>query len=209
MQTLLNEEQQIEFIQRLWGRFGILLIVSVFSIIFFIGGVQFLKQYHQKQAAAASIVYETLIEAAKKNNRDTALAQANTLVKHYKKTVYASYAHLILAKLAINEKLFDQAINSFKWVTLNANKPVLKELACVRWIRLLIHQNQIQAALDLIQKNNFKIFKPIVDELEGDAAMTLGQRAHARAAYQSALDGSSLERPLLAMKRAQLATTDL
>lgn len=199
-----NEDQQIEMIKSLWDRYGnVILSLFVFSIVA-AAGMQFWQKREVRQAEGASILYESVVTAVEEKNFDVAEQQTDFLVKHFSRSVYSSYANLILAKHAIENKEYDNANKYFNWVRQYSPSLVLKELANIRQARLLISRNKLEDAADILEKNRFKVYQPLAIELKGDVELALGHTDLAKEAYQRSLNASSLPRPILRMKVARL-----
>lgn len=208
MSQVYNEDQQIEQIKEWWSAYGNAIIAVVLAAVVFVAAWQGWHRFEARREAGASILYESLIVALDSEDFDTARNQAELLSKNFRRTVYASYGNLLMAKVAIEKKDYDEAERYFEFVRSKSPSLVMRELASVRSLRLMVNRERYQDALDLIDRTRFKVFSPLVEELKGDAELALGHRDNAKKAYQKALDASTIQRPILKMKLARIVNLD-
>jgi predicted negative regulator of RcsB-dependent stress response len=115
----------------------------------------------------------------------------------------------MLARDAILKKNYPEAHTQLQWVLKHSKDPSIREIARLRIARLLIAENKAQTALELLKKIDDKNFIGLIDEIRGDAYLSINDPKAARAAYQQALNelpNAEVTRPILQMKYDNLAT---
>ncbi|MCW5588475.1 MAG: tetratricopeptide repeat protein [Legionellales bacterium] len=198
-----SEQEQIELVKNLWKRYGLPLIigVAIASLVTF-AWRYWLQLQHQKINQASVLYEQTLINLQNDNNPD-AIASAQLIQKSYSRTAYAAPAALLLAKIAVNQQKFSQAITDLKWAIDHTKITALKEVAIIREARVLVQMQQYQPALTLLNSLQDKNYVAVSEEIKGDIYSALNQPQEAKNAYQLALNAlpdKGLNNPLLVMK---------
>jgi predicted negative regulator of RcsB-dependent stress response len=211
----LTEEQQLAEIKQWFEKYGkiVLLVVSTITFSFF--GYQGWQYYQKTTAQAAAAVYQemTVTIAAieqDKSNQDKAEKLANRLKTEYKRTTYAQFAALFIAKFAVEQKKYDQAIEELQWVLDRHPAEPIKLTTQLRLARVWLAKEDAIKALSFIENVQAGAFTASYEELKGDVYIKLGKTNEARVAYQKAVDAAkqadALEhRSILEMKLDDLA----
>lgn len=204
MANTLDEDDDLRRLKDWWRANGLALVLGALAGLALIGGWQGWQMYSERQALAASALFdrfEALRESQPQAEQLAALAQE--LQAGYSASPYASWAGLALADFLVQRQAYDQAIEQLQWVVDNADPPPLEHLARVRQARLMWAQGQGEAALKKLDVAYPVAFTPLYAELIGDIHADDGDAAEARSAYKKALatlppaaDGSALRRKL-------------
>jgi predicted negative regulator of RcsB-dependent stress response len=202
-----NPDDQVHQLKAWWKQYGKSLIAGVVIGAMLLGGINYWRQYRVHQAEAASVLYEALLADVQQGRSENAAATSGKLMQDYPATPYAGKAALLAARLRYDARDIAGARQSLEWAMKNATEDAVQHSARLRLGRILLDQNETDAALTLIQVKGFDGFTSEYEELRGDLLLAKGDRDGARRAYQTALAklprGSSYG-SLLAMKRDNL-----
>ncbi len=203
-----TEAEQIEQIKKLWLEYGTAIIVGVVIALIVGFSWRYWQQRHEDTLAHVSIRYEQLLTNVVNGNTNAVEQQANHLIERYPHTPYTQLAALQLARQDVYQGRFTDAEQKLNWIMKHGDSAPLRQIARLRAARVLVAENQPQAALDLLKKSDDKAYDPVVWEMRGDILLTQNKRAEARTAYKNALDalpGFAEMQPLLQMKYNDLA----
>lgn len=209
MSTYLTEQQQIDQIAQWWKKYGLSTVI-IFVIALAAGiGWRFWLQHREVKLARGSTHYEELLNAVVNDDTASAMKEANLLKSNYRYTPYSALATLMLARGYVYQNDYPKAEKELTWVMKHASTHSLKEIARLRYARILNQEDKPREALKLLEKTNDVGYMPMINEVKGDSYLLLNQKNSARTAYQQALSsipGYAAMRPVLAMKLDNLAT---
>ena len=212
----LTDEEQLESLKRWWKENGLQLVLI---IALSVGGWYAWQQWQGNKkikAEMGSLVYIEMMDLASQAplsalldaQREAMVEKSQVLINDYASTQYAHYARLLLAKLAVAEKRFDDAAAELQTVIDDTEGEELSYIARMRLARLEMGRENYSRALDVIAGDTPPALLASVAELRGDIHLFAGDQPAARAAYQRALDtvGSSDQRlgALLELKLNQV-----
>ncbi len=135
----LTDEEQAERIKQWWRDNGVSVVISVVVAVAAVLGWQQWQSYQQKTAASASVVYERMTNALSGASAGDGQAAeevrsaANTLMSEHDGTIYADFAALTLARLAVQDRDLETAAAELNKVV---NAPAQAHLAYVAGILL-------------------------------------------------------------------------
>ncbi len=202
-----NEEQQVERIKEFWAEHGKGIIAG--AVIGF--GLFFGWRYYDKAqidaANAASAGYQQVANQLQQD-ADNAVANAQQFINDNAGSQYAHLASLQLAQHAATNGDLATAVTALQTVATDADDINLQALANIRLARVLLAQQQYDAALAAVQAEMPSAYQAAAAELQGDIYADQGQNEQAREAYQRALasEGESLT-PALELKLNSLAAS--
>lgn len=218
MAELRTEEEQVEALKNWWNENGKSLVVAV---VVALGGVFGWKTWQQQQhdaAEAASIAYQNLLDSvvvvlgAQGEEGDVATSQhlASELKSNHGSSEYARFASLLMAKVAVEQKQYDQALTELDWILANEPSSEMKNVVKLRKARVYLALGKYDQGLSELSQVSGEEFKVSVAELKGDLLLASGKESDAREAYQQAVDGTPdlASRPLLNIKLEDLAVSD-
>ncbi len=210
MSTYLTEEEQIEEIKKWWKNWGNFILTAIALCILAITGYHWWQQRNTRLTEAASTQYVQMISNVSNKDSSVATAHANSLISNFSNTPYASVAHLLLAKQAVDSDKLDLATKQLQTVVKTSTAPLFKQLARIRLARILNAQKHYTQAIDVLKTVDDKSFQSLIAEVLGDTYLAQGKKQQARAQYKIALDtlpkGGAMNRPLLEMKYNDTAT---
>ncbi len=186
-----TDEEQLEALKRWWRENGRAIIAGVVLALVGVLGWQQWNGYQERQAEAASNEYALLLdEIRSEDGYEAALARGQKLVDKYSGTPYATLAALRLAQYQVERGEFDAAAVQLRWAVQNGHNDSLRHIARLRLGRLLLGQQDYQAALDAVRTGDEGAFRSQYQELRGDIYAARGERDAAVRAYQAALAAS-------------------
>ncbi|PHS68800.1 MAG: hypothetical protein COB00_07235 [Alcanivorax sp.] len=184
-----TEEQQVERIKQFWNEHGKGIVAGlVVGFALFYGWRYYDAQVRADQEAASEKFESILVQL--EANQENSTAAAQEFVSSSDST-YALLAALELAKHAVENNDYATAVSALQTVRDNA-QPALRAVADIRQARILLAQEQYDAALAAAEAAaTVEAFKAQAAELKGDILLAQGDNAGARAAYQAALDAGA------------------
>ncbi|WP_305843529.1 YfgM family protein [Photobacterium leiognathi] len=202
MNDYATEEQQVEAIKSWWQENGKAVVLGA---VIGLGGLWGWRYYQSEVHAAkhvASDSYTQVVSALDENSKD-AVAEAKTFIDANKGSQYAVLTALQLAKVQVENKDLNGAVEQLQWVLNNTKDEAILPLATTRLARIYAEQQKFDEALSELKKVTVPSWKSKVAELRGDILLQKGDITGAREAYVEAQqDGSS---PALQMKLDDLA----
>jgi predicted negative regulator of RcsB-dependent stress response len=213
----ITEEEQIEALKRWWDENGKQTILAIVLTVGGYFGWQAWTQHVDDQAAAASLVYQEMLDNIAGNRPGETLATqqqadikqlAETLKQQHGGSQYAFNAALIKAKLAVESDDLASAAIELQWAMDNTDQTINKNIARLRLARVEAAQDNLDTALQLVQGVDAGEMKSAFDEAKGDFYLQQGNSAAAYTAYEAALIGvdgqDSSARALLQLKISQV-----
>ncbi|SFF54649.1 Putative negative regulator of RcsB-dependent stress response [Fontimonas thermophila] len=190
MTTHFEDEDQAERLKQWWKENWLALAGGLVIGLAAIFGWEAWQSHQDRRAQQASRMYEDLKKAIADARAQEAVRIGDALVAEYAGTPYAAGAALFLAAEAFKNGKPDEALVRLRWVREKASDPGLRQVARLREARVLWQQNQLDAALRLLD-GDMGEFTALAEELRGDIHLAQGDRAAARAAYEKALTATA------------------
>ena len=193
MDAYRTEEEQVEALKRWWdenGRSTIAAIIIAVSLSF---AYQTWKGSNERKAEQASDLYQTMLQAFSVASGDAALAEqgvalAGQLKEQYDGSVYAQFAALHLARLAVDKGDLAEAETQLRWVLGKADKGSdTARLAQLRLGRVLAASGDVDQALAVLGSDGQGSYQAAYAVARGDILMAEGRSDEARQAYTQAL----------------------
>lgn len=212
MATHLTEEEQIEAIKRWWKKNGLAIVAALVLSVGGFWGWQMYQSHVETRAQEASADYQRFVNALERFEdsegrevTESALrAQAEALMDEHSRTMYADFAALYLARLAVEQDDLAQAQTLLERVTKDGVNDTVKDLARLRLARVKAANGEMQAALEMLSARPSGAYASAFSEARGDVLHALNRRDEARTAYQEALqaisDPRSIRASLLQLK---------
>ena len=204
MEVYRTEEEQLEAIKRWLRQNGPGVLVGILVVVVAGLGWTTWQQRHHGQLEAASVQYQSLLEAVRQLDRaptpelqTTARHLADTLRKDYEGTTYAQFAALLRARLAVQDKDLAGAESELRWVLDQKPDAALAEIVRYRLARVLHAKGDDDVALKLVGEGAAGGYAHAFEKLRGDILLGRGDAAGARAAYEKAQQlQNKLEQPV-------------
>lgn len=166
------------------------------------------KNYQERQAEAASALYDDLRKSVGSRRLDDALATLTELEGAHGGSPYVDQGRLIMARVYIDGSDPDKAATYLKEVVDSASAPEIRNIARVRLARLLTFQEKYDDALKVLTNPGSESFGPLFHDVRGDVYVAMGKSAEARSEYEQALNGATaapvIDRPYVQAKLDQL-----
>lgn len=179
----LSEDEQVERLKAWWKSNGTSVVIGAALGISVIVGVNFWRGYTKTQGEEASARFAELLSATGAESRSI----GDELLAEYQNTPYAALSALYLAKLGYEEGNTEQVESMLKWALENAKQPSTQHVARLRLARVYLEQDNVDQAAQLTQVDAYDGFESEYNELIGDIAMSKGDAAAARTAYEKAV----------------------
>lgn len=209
MTEYLTEQEQVELLKSWVKQYSLVIISGVLIAVIGISGWRFWQQRQLKIYQHASMVFDEMLTNRARHDEAATLVQAKKLFSHYSETPYGQFAALMLGRNAIANNNYPEAEKQFSWVLKNSDISSLRQIARLRLARLKIAENAPQEAITLLDKIDDKSFSGMIDEVKGDAYLSMKNTDSAKKWYQQALQelpNAEVMRPLLQMKLDNLVT---
>lgn len=213
----ITEEEQIEALKRWWDENGKQIMLAIVLTVGGYFGWQAWTDHLDDQTAAASLVYQEMLDNmgtvapgdALDADKQAEISQlAETLKQDYSNTQYAFYAALIKAKLAVESTDLSAANTELRWAMDNADEAVNENIARLRLARVEAAAGNLDTALQLVQGVDAGEMKSAFDEAKGDFYQQQGNSGAAYSAYEAAMmgvdAGNSSASQLLQLKISQV-----
>ncbi len=204
--TTYSDQEEVEKLKAWWKTYGPALFVGVAIGLALLFGGKYWKEYQARMREEASVLYEQMLQAQRRADRDALRAVGARLVKEYDATPYAAMAALAMARAAIESGDVAGARSQLEWVLAHGRDPVTQHAARLRLGRVLIDAGEADKALALASIAEQGGYTAQYRELKGDALLALGRRDEALAAYKEALaQGAGAGATALTLKLDELS----
>ncbi len=206
----MTEQEQIEQLKSWIKQYAFTVIAGIAMACLMIFTWHSWQRYHNRLALHASGVYDEMLTLKAQNNSSGVNVQAHKLLGHYPNTPYAQMAAFMLAKEAVTNKNYPEAINQLNWVAKHTDSTQIAAIAKIRIARIQVLEKKNDEALATLKQITDNSFSGLADELKGDIYMSMKNPTKAKETYQLALkelpQDEATRRPLLQMKLDNLTT---
>lgn len=189
MEGYLSEQEQVEAIKKWLKENGTAVIVGLVLGLGAISGWRYWQAHERARAEAASALFTQVMAASKSQQPAQAEKLARQVVGEYADTTYASFAALMLAKLAVEKQDLPAATQQLNWVLEHSDDAALKRLAHLRLARVLLAQGKHEEAWSQLATLPADSPSAAVAELRGDILLAQGRREEAGKQYLQAYAG--------------------
>ena len=187
-----SDREQVEALKTWWRKNGMPILAGVGIGL---GGLYAWRAWQAEahvDAEQASRRFEELVTALAENkvpeNKTGTLAgQAEQILDEHDGTVYATFAALALARLAVEAGDLQKARGHLQWVLDHTRHAPVKRLAKLRLARVLLSAGETDKAWSLVEELKDGPESTSYQELKGDVLRAQGRVAEARRAYDEAL----------------------
>ena len=152
-----QEEEQVEAIKKWWNENGKSIIAGIIIGITAIFGWRGYENHTAMQAKAASMLYEQLLVASRKNDADNMRRFANSIIADYGSSTYAVFSKLMLAKIESEQSNFENAEAYLSSILDNNLRDEFKHIVRLRLVRVLIANNKLDSAEKILSKIESKL----------------------------------------------------
>ncbi len=183
----LHEQEQVakvKYFWRDWGKYIALLVVIL--IIAYIASVAW-NWHNKQQALKAANIYNEFTTSITAKDKTKVYALANELEQQYPKVEYTVMANLSAAKIAVDNKDQDKAIEFLNWNIQNAKDKGLVAMSRLNLANIYIDKQKFDMAMDVLKANQNTAFDALFYSARGDLYIAKGDNDKARDAYKEAL----------------------
>ena len=181
-----SEEEQVAAIKKWWKENGTSVILGIVIGSAALFGWRFWQGQITAKGEQASMIYSQLEQQIAGQKSEDAAITGKQLMQDYPETPYASFAGLLLAKVAVDAQDIEAADNYLGWVIDNGNPEELVQIAIMRSARLSLDNDNADSAWALIATMNDASSLSSYHELKGDILLAQGKQDEAKNAYLQA-----------------------
>ena len=193
MDVYTSEAQQIEAIKKWWRENGFSIVLGVTLGLSGIFGWRYWQDVKVEQAESASVLYSEMIASLSNDNGAEARELADRILADYENTTYGVFALLALARLAVADVDLVAAETHLRQALKQNTDDTFSHVIRMRLIRVLISQDKLEQASNLISGQEKSGFASGYDELTGDISVLQGEFEAARNSYQQSIDKARAE----------------
>ena len=143
--------------------------------------------YQDEVTLNLSYEYQQAIEEYNSGNNKYLLEKDTKFSDKYPTHIYTNLINLYAAKIYMNNKDIEKALNKLDFVIANTSSNHIKNISQIRKVRILISKNELDSAFNLINKIDPKRENHILIELLGDIYYKRGNIKLAKETYSHAL----------------------
>jgi len=185
----LEEQEQLDQFKAFWQKYRNLITGLVTVALFAYAAYSGYQWWRNSQAAAASQLYETMLGAIIKGDKDQTLLAADDLQKQFSRTPYAAMSSLVAAKIASDAGDASKAMGYLRWAAKNASNDGYLALAKLRLVSQLIEQGEekdFAEADNILKEKPVSGFEALWLERRGDWYLAQKKTSEARTSYEAA-----------------------
>ena len=175
-----TEEEQVEQIKKWVKDNGMQIFAGIAIGLSGIWGMDAYKSYQNAQSLEARTLY---LNVAINPNNSKALEQ---LSAEHEDSGYLEQANLLLAKNAVNNKNYTQALEYLAPLNASNNNQIAK-IATLRTASLHLEMGNFKQALEVLNSASSGEFNGLYNQLKGDIYLADNQTDNAKKHYQLAL----------------------
>jgi len=185
----LEEQEQLDQFKAFWQKYRNLITGVVTVALFAYASYSGYQWWRNSQALEASKLYETMISAIAKGDKDQTLRAADDLQKDYGRTPYAPMSSLIAARIASDAGDSAKALDYLRWAAKNSSNDGYLALAKMRLVSQLIEQGtekDFEEADQILKDKPVAGYDALWLERRGDWYLAQKNNAQAKVSYQEA-----------------------
>ncbi len=185
----LEEQEQLDQFKAFWQKYRNLITGLVTVALFAYAAYSGYQWWRNSQATAASQLYETMLGAISKGDKDQTLLAADDLQKQFSRTPYAAMSSLVAAKIASDAGDTSKAMGYLRWAAKNASNDGYLALAKLRLVSQLIEQGEekdFAEADNILKEKPVSGFEALWLERRGDWYLAQKKTSEARTSYEAA-----------------------
>jgi len=164
------------------------LLVGLFLGIFFIISYKYYVNHQDQITTNLSLEYETIIQKYREGDTEYLLEKDKQLSSDYPSNIYTNLVSLYSVKIFIDNNEIDKAFEKLNFVISNSPSQHIKMIAQIRKARLMISNDQLVDAKNLIQRIDPNQKNYILVELLGDIYFKNGEIELAKKKYNEVLN---------------------
>ena len=182
----LHEQDQISNLKYIWERGGKYLFMILIFLILLYTVFEVIAIHKNNKAIEAASIYDSFIKA-QSNNKPLEMNNYNKLLQtDFKSTEYATIVSLEYAKYLVDKKNLFAAEKQLLWVINKSADDGLKTFAQLNLINVLIDENKVNEAKQILSSTKSKELTPLLYIKRGDIYVVMNNLIEARKDYDLA-----------------------
>lgn len=185
----LEEQEQLDQFKAFWQKYRNLITGVLTAALFAYAAYNGYQWWRNSQALEASRLYETMVGAIAKGDKEQTLRATDDLQKDFARTPYAAMSSLIAARISADAGDGVKALNYLRWAAKNASNDGYLALAKLRLISQLIEQGgekDFAEADQVLKETPITGFEALWLERRGDWYLAQKKNTEARKSYEEA-----------------------
>ena len=185
----LEEQEQLDQFKAFWQKYRNLITGVLTVALFAYAAYSGYQWWRNSQALEASKLYETMVSAIAKGDKELILRASDDLQKDFARTPYAAMSSLVAAKISADAGDNAKALDYLRWAAKNASNDGYIALAKLRLISQLIEQGgekDFAEADQILKETPIAGFEALWLERRGDWYLAQKKNAEAKKSYEEA-----------------------
>ncbi len=185
----LEEQEQLDQFKAFWQKYRNVITGVATAALFAYAAYSGYQWWRTSQAASASQLYETMVTAIGKGDKDQTLRAADDLQKQFSGTPYAAMSSLVAAKISSDAGDSAKSMDYLRWAAKNSSDKGYLALAKLRLTAQLIEQGSqkdLAEADDILKEKPVAGFEALWIERRGDWYLEQKNTTEARKSYEAA-----------------------
>jgi len=185
----LEEQEQLDQFKAFWQKYRNLITGLVTAVLLAYAAYSGYQWWRNSQALEASKLYETMVSAIAKGDKEQTLRATDDLQKDFGRTPYASMSSLIAARIASDAGDSAKALDYLRWTAKNASNDGYLALAKLRLVTQLLEQGSekdLAEADQILKEKPIAGFESLWLERHGDWYLAQKKNEQAKVSYQEA-----------------------
>ena len=185
------DDEDVAKLKAWWNEYGRTVVIGVVLGLGGIVGWNGWQSHQERSAEEASEMYAQVVEAAAQDRHADVRTMAALLLTEFPRSGYATLAAFVASASAVAQGDLAEARSRLSWLAENASREGYRSLARIRLARVLLDEEDTDAALDTLGEVPPGAFDAVTGELRGDILATRGATDEARSAWRQVLDGEA------------------
>jgi predicted negative regulator of RcsB-dependent stress response len=185
----LEEQEQLDQFKAFWQKYRNLITGVLTVALFAYAAYSGYQWWRNSQALEASKLYETMVTAISKGDKEQILRASDDLQKDFARTPYAAMSSLVAAKISADAGDNAKALDYLRWTAKNASNDGYIAVAKLRLISQLIEQaseKDFAEADQILKEPPISGFEALWLERRGDWYLAQKKYAEAKKSYEEA-----------------------
>ncbi len=187
----LQEQEQLDELKAFWRQYGNLVTWTLALALAVIAGFNGWNLWQRKQAEGAAVLFDQMQKAAQSKDAGRATTVFSDIKDRYGRTVYATHAGLVAAKVQAAAGQTDEALKSLAWIVDSSGDAEIKTMSRLHAAGLLMDKKLYDDALKQLDALGpvEGTFAALAADRRGDVLAAQGKADEARKAYETAMKG--------------------
>jgi predicted negative regulator of RcsB-dependent stress response len=185
----LEEQEQLDQFKAFWQKYRNLITGVLTVALFAYAAYSGYQWWRNSQALEASKLYETMVSAIAKGDKEQILRASDDLQKDFAHTPYAAMSSLVAAKISADAGDNAKALDYLRWTAKNASNDGYIAIAKLRLVTQLIEQGSekdFAEADQILKEAPISGFEALWLERRGDWYLAQRKNAEAKKSYEEA-----------------------